>query len=93
MLVASMVDAFRGRHFKGQAVNLTGEVSPGMQYVVSIDGTNSTGTPSNGLLASISGLELGDHTVSITAMPLVPGAGSSLTFEGAVVTVGTGLTG
>jgi hypothetical protein len=74
-------------------VTFFGNVQAGMQYVVSIDGTNSTGTPSGNVLASISGLSASSHTVSIIASVADPSSGATLLLEGASVTVGTGLTG
>ena len=60
---------------------------------MNIDGSVSTGTPSGRLLASISQLTLGDHSVSIIAKQSASNSGARLSFEGATVTVGTGLMG
>jgi len=62
-----------------------------MAYKVTIDGSTENGTSSSRGLAFISGLTLGDHIASITAHPSNPQ--STLLFESAIVTVGTGLTG
>jgi len=63
-----------------------------MEYLVDVDGSLSTGTPSGQVLASVSGLNTGYHNVALVAKPSVPGNAATLLFESAVVTVGTALT-
>ena len=63
-----------------------------MGYLVDVDGSVSTGTPSGQVLASVSGLNTGYHNVTLVAKPLVPGNAATLLFESVVVTVGTGHT-
>jgi hypothetical protein len=75
----------------GQAVRLFGNVTGALQFDVNVDGAVTRGRPVGQLLASVSGLEQGDHTVSLTVTEV--GSGSNLLFESAVVTVGTGFTG
>jgi len=58
---------------------------------VNVDGSVYGGAPSGQVLASISNLATGNHTVTLTIKSSSPGG--ALYFEGATVTVGTGLTG
>jgi hypothetical protein len=78
-------------HQLGQSVQILGNVTAGMQYEVNTDGSISTGTPSGDFLASIAKLTPGYHTISLTAQPQSNTA--VLSFEGAIVTVGTDLVG
>ena len=78
--------------FTGKSIQLFGNVTGGMEYLVDVDGSLSTGTPSGQVLASVSGLNTGYHNVALVAKPSVPGNAATLLFESAVVTVGTALT-
>jgi hypothetical protein len=75
----------------GTSIQLFGNITTGMGYVIEMDGSSSDANPTNQILASVSGLELGNHVLNITAHN--PAPGSTLFFEGATVTVGTGLKG
>jgi len=77
--------------FYGQSVQFFGNVTGGMGYQVTVDGLVSVGTPSGQILASVSGLTTGNHVASLNALPTTEV--STLLFESAMVTVGTGLTG
>ncbi|KIM92213.1 hypothetical protein PILCRDRAFT_304 [Piloderma croceum F 1598] len=78
--------------FYGKSIQLFGNVTGGMGYLVDVDGSVSTGTPSGQVLASVSGLNTGYHNVTLVAKPSVSGNAATLRFESAVVTVGTALT-
>ena len=76
----------------GQGIDLLGLVSGGMEYDVIVDGSALSVVPSLPTrLASVSNLTLGTHTIMLKARPLA--SDSTLSFRGALVTVGTGLTG
>jgi hypothetical protein len=77
----------------GQSIQLFGNITGGIQYDVDVDGNISTGSPSGQILASISGLQQGTHTVSLAVTTSGQGSSSLLSVVGATVTVGTGLTG
>jgi hypothetical protein len=80
-----------GMKKKGQAVQLFGNAAAGVVYNVDVDGSVYGGAPSGQLLASVSNLATGSHTLTLTVKSSTPGG--ALYFEGATVTVGTGLTG
>jgi hypothetical protein len=63
-----------------------------MLYDVDVDGSVSGGKPSGSVLASISS-KPGFHTITLTSKPSTQDSSGLLVFEGATVTVGTGLTG
>jgi hypothetical protein len=77
----------------GKGVTFYGSVSDGMGFDVAVDGSTATGAARGSSLATISGLDQGNHTVMLTAKSSGQNAGSLFTFSSAVVTVGTGLTG
>ena len=64
-----------------------------MRYIVRLDDQFSSGVPVDQTLASFRNLVPGYHTVSMIAYPSQGISGATLLFEGATVTVGTGLTG
>ena len=64
-----------------------------MAYEVDVDGSISPGKPSGQVLASVTGLTQGDHTISVTVSSSARSPGDVLSFESALVTVGTGRTG
>ena len=77
---------------KGQGIQFLGNVTEGMGYVVALDGRFAPGTPDDQTLVSFRDLVPGYHDVSIFAAPQSPDSVSTLLFESAIVTVGTGLT-
>jgi hypothetical protein len=79
------------KKYLGQGIDLLGLVTGGMEYDVLVDGSVLPAVPSSTRLTSISNLSLGTHTITLKARPSA--SGSTLFFRGAVVTVGTGLTG
>jgi hypothetical protein len=77
----------------GQGVQLIGNVTDGMSYNVRLDDQFSSGAPVDQTLASFRNLVPGYHTISMIASPPQGNTGATLLFEGATVTIGTGLTG
>ena len=77
--------------WEGQSIDLLGFVTGGMAYDLTVDGSTLPANSSSTLLASVSNLSLGEHTIALKARPSASHSG--LLFQGAVVTVGTGLTG
>jgi hypothetical protein len=75
----------------GQGVQIFGNVTGALQFDVNVNGAVTRGRPTDQLLALVSGLPQGDHTISLMVTEV--DAGSNLLLEGAVVTVGTGLIG
>jgi hypothetical protein len=75
----------------GQGIQFFGNVTGAIQFDVNVDGAVTRGAPAGQMLASVSGLQQSDHSVSLTVTQV--GSGSQLLFESAIVTVGTGFTG
>ncbi len=61
-------------------------------YEVVVDGLWSPGRPSGQVLASVTGLPMGNPSVTLTSKASPPDVAATLPFNSAVVTVGTGLT-
>jgi hypothetical protein len=81
---------------KGTGIYLKGNITNSLRYDVTLDGVTFPGNPKPDiqLLYSAVGLEPGQHSISLTVkQPASTENPGSVTFQEAVVNVGTGLAG
>ncbi|KAG8927275.1 hypothetical protein FRC02_008329 [Tulasnella sp. 418] len=77
--------------FSGIEVYISGNITGGFGYDVTIDKSTFTGNPKGSYIASFTNLDPGDHHLKITTRQSNQGA--TLTFTSATVVVGTSLQG